>query len=73
MGQCAAEMLATRLFNEATENDISIVHGAVTSGTEWLFLRLEGDALLVDTRRYALANLPELLGALQTVLDVYVG
>ncbi len=72
VGQCAAEMLAARLFNQEADNNIEIVHGAITSGTEWLFLRLEGETLLIDSRRYALANLPELLGALQAVIDVYI-
>ncbi|MFY8001394.1 MAG: hypothetical protein ACOVSW_22570 [Candidatus Kapaibacteriota bacterium] len=71
VGQCAAEMLAARIFNEQQENNVRIIHGAVTSGTEWLFLRLEGEELMIDTHRYSLANLPELLGALQTVIDFY--
>jgi hypothetical protein len=71
IGQCAAEMYAARFFNEKNGNNTHIIHGCVTSAYDWLFLRLEGNTLLIDTRRYALANLPELLGALQTVIDFY--
>jgi hypothetical protein len=71
LGQCASEMLAARIFNEKDGSDVRIIYGSVTSAYDWLFLRLDGDTLTIDTRRYALANLPELLGALQTVIDVY--
>jgi hypothetical protein len=71
IGQCAAEMLAAHIFNERAGKPLPAIHGCVTSAYDWLFLRLEGDTLLIDTRRYALANLPELLGALQTVIDFY--
>lgn len=73
IGQCAAEMYAARLFNEKNGNRSSdIIHGCVTSAYDWLFLRLEGSTLQIDSQRYVLAKLPELLGALQTVIDFYV-
>ncbi|MCU0427478.1 MAG: hypothetical protein MUF71_17830 [Candidatus Kapabacteria bacterium] len=71
LGQCAAEMYAARIFNEEHQNPTAILHGCVTSAYDWLFLRLEGNSLRIDKRRYALANLPELLGALQSVIDFY--
>ncbi len=71
LGQCASEMLAARIFNENDDSDVRVIHGCVTSAYDWLFLRLDGNTLTIDTRRYALANLPELLGALQTVVDFY--
>ncbi len=48
LGQCAAEMLAARLFNERGEQPVGAVFGAVTTGDVWQFLRLSGDALVVD-------------------------
>ncbi len=71
VGQCAAEMLAARIFNEKDGSEVRIIHGCVTSAYDWLFLRLDGDTLTIDTHRYALANLPELLGAWQSVIDFY--
>ena len=41
IGQCVAEMLAAQRFNAEKENNVSRIYGAVTSGTDWLFLRLE--------------------------------
>jgi len=70
-GQCGAEMYAARLFNERNQEPYRIIHGAVTNGYEWVFLRLEEQMLLVDRNRYYLGNLPELLGVLQSVIGFY--
>ncbi len=70
-GQCGAEMYATRLFNQSHHEPIEIIHGAVTNGYEWLFLRLEGQMLLIDTEHYSLTNLPQLLGVLVKLIEFY--
>src|SRR5437870_7917851 len=41
INQCVAEMVAAQVFNRAKKNPIETVFGAVTTGTAWLFLRLE--------------------------------
>ncbi len=70
-GQCGAEMYAARLFNAQKGNDIHTIHGAITNGFTWQFLKLEGQTLFIDSQRYGLANLPQLLGAIQKVYDFY--
>lgn len=70
-GQCGAEMFAARLFNEQANQSYPIIYGAVTDGFEWVFLRLEDNMLFIDIDRYYLNALPELLGALQTIIDFY--
>jgi hypothetical protein len=70
-GQCGAEMYAARLFNQQKGNDIHTIHGAITNGFTWQFLKLEGQTLFIDSQRYGLANLPQLLGAIQKVYDFY--
>jgi hypothetical protein len=70
-GQCGAEMYAAKLFNAQKGNNISIIHGAVTNGFTWQFLKLEGQTLFIDSQRYGTANLPQLLGAIQKVYDFY--
>jgi hypothetical protein len=70
-GQCGAEMYATRLFNEREGNNIHTIHGAVTNGISWQFLKLEGQNLFIDTQKYGIANLPQLLGAIQKVYNFY--
>lgn len=70
-GQCGAEMYAARLFNQQKGSDIQTIHGAVTNGFLWQFLKLEGQTLFIDSQRYAIANLPQLLGAIQKVYNFY--
>lgn len=70
-GQCGAEMLAARIFNERKENNIKIIYGAVTNGFTWQFLKLENQNLFIDSQRYGTANLPQLLGAIQKIYDLY--
>jgi len=70
-GQCGAEMLAAQIFNERKGNNIKIIHGAVTNGFLWQFLKLENKTLFIDSQRYGTANLPQLLGAIQKVYDFY--
>ncbi len=70
-GQCGAEMYAARLFNEQKNEPYKIIHGAVTDGYEWVFLKLEENMLLIDSDRYYMQDLPRLLGALQTIVDFY--
>jgi hypothetical protein len=70
-GQCGSEMYASRLFNQQEGEPYETIFGAVTNGTEWQFLKLHENTLWVDTRKYAIANLPDLLGAIQKVYDFY--
>jgi hypothetical protein len=70
-GQCGAEMYAARIFNERKGNNIHTIHGAVTNGVAWQFLKLEGQTLFIDSQKYGTANLPQLLGAIQKVYNFY--
>jgi hypothetical protein len=64
LAQCMAEMLAARMFNEREGSGIEVVYGAVTNGSQWKFLKLHSDTLLVDVRDYFIDNLPKILGIL---------
>jgi hypothetical protein len=68
MAQCAAAMVAARLFNEREGNDISVLHGAVTTGNVWKFLKLEEQTVLIDQREYHINNLGEILGVLLSIV-----
>ncbi|MGC8642845.1 MAG: hypothetical protein ACP5XB_23545 [Isosphaeraceae bacterium] len=52
LGQCAAEMMAIRLFNEREGTPVLAVFGCVTSGSIWRFLKLEGSTLYIDKLEY---------------------
>jgi hypothetical protein len=73
LSQTAAQMIGVRIFNQKNtkENPIETIYGACTTGYEWIFLKLEEDTIFIDTRRYYLIQLPQLLGILQFVVDFY--
>jgi hypothetical protein len=64
MGQCAAAMVAARLFNEREGQGPTTIHGAVTTGTAWRFLKLEENTLLVDKPEYPLEPVGRILSIL---------
>lgn len=64
MGQCAAEMVGARLFNERAGNPIDPVYGAVTTGTAWRFMSLSGSTLAIDMSEYSISEVEQILGIL---------
>ena len=64
LGQCVAEMVAAQHFNAEEDNDIPCIYGATTSGTEWLFLKLEGKRLYIDMLPYQIERCDKILGIL---------
>jgi hypothetical protein len=67
LGQCAAEMLAIRLFNEREGTPQPAVFGCVTSGNLWRFLKLEGTTLYIDRPEYYLRDVGRILGILVNI------
>jgi len=68
--QCAAQMVGAKIFNEKNNVKTKFIYGCVTTGNEWLFLKL-GDELLIDKRKYFLIELGELLAVFQNIIDDY--
>lgn len=69
LGQCVAEMLAAQRFNEEKGNNIQWVYGVTTSGTDWLFLKLEGQKLHIDMGVYAIGQCDKILGILSSMVS----
>jgi hypothetical protein len=69
LGQCVAEMLASRIFNEREEKQISTIYGAVTSGNTWRFLKLKEQVIGIDLTEYYLIDLNKILGILATAIQ----
>ncbi len=67
LGQCVAEMVAAQRFNAEKGNDIPIVYGATTSGTEWRFFKLEGQTLHIDMTLYQIERCDKVLGILASM------
>jgi len=64
LGQCVAEMVAAKLFNEQEGHNIGTIYGVVTLGNIWKFLKLEAQVISSDAVEYYLQNLPKILGIL---------
>lgn len=62
LGQCAATMLAAQIFNQRAGNDIEIIYGVVTTGTNWKFLTLEQNIVCIDSIEYYIKEVDKILG-----------
>ncbi len=69
LGQCLAEMVAAQLFNQQEGNQISTIYGAVTIGTIWQFLQLDGDVVSIDLREYYIRDIRKILGILMQAVN----
>ena len=67
LGQCVAEMVAAQHFNAEHGNDIPCVYGALTSGIDWVFLKLEENKLQLDMAAYQIAQCDKILGILASM------
>jgi hypothetical protein len=73
LGQCIAQLVAARQFNDAAGRTAAPIHGCVTTGETWQFLRLEGAVALLDRTRYYLDNVPGILGTLLAIVGAADG
>ena len=69
LGPCIAAMVAAREFNSEAVPPVDSVHGVVTTGGAWKFLRLSGSALTLDRREYFVAELGRIMGILKHLLE----
>ena len=69
-GQCLAELIAAQKINDDAGFP---VYGIVTDGTLWQFGRLIGDTFTQNRTDFALANLPTLFGAVDSVFNAVIG
>lgn len=68
LAQCIAEMVAAHLFNERGGNKIKAIYGAVTIGTIWQFLKLEGNVVSIDLSEYYIKDIKKILGILYSAI-----
>jgi hypothetical protein len=69
LGQCVAQMVAARMFNERTGETSRPMFGCVTTGEVWQFLRLDGTTVTAARERLFLDNVGGILAALQAILQ----
>ncbi len=70
VAQCAAQMVGAKVFNENKGVKLEKIYGCVTTGREWLFMRLE-DKIYIDKKIYSLERIEELLGIFQYIINYY--
>jgi hypothetical protein len=69
--QNAAQLYGARVFNQNHNNEIKDIYGAVSNGSDWQFLFLEGNTIFIDEKVYSVNELPHLLGILQYIVELY--
>ena len=62
--QCAAEMIAARIFNEQEGNPTETIYGVVTNGQLWQFMRLKENTAEIDLNFYELNEIEKIIGIL---------
>ncbi len=67
-GQCIAEMVAARIFNEREGTPRPALHGTVTTGDVWKFLRLEDNTVWIDQPVYYLDRIEKIVGVLLEIV-----
>ncbi len=72
LGQCVASMIGAQVFNERQGNKIGIIYGAVTTGTIWKFLTIEGKQVTIDVVEYYIKEIDKILGILLNPLKEYL-
>jgi hypothetical protein len=72
LGQCAAEMVAARMFNERAGVPLPAVYGVVSTGSVWQFLKLQGGTLFIDATEYHIREPGLILGILRHIIDTTV-
>ncbi len=69
IGQCLAEMVAARLFNENENNKVDTIYGVVTTGSAWKFMKLiDGNTVFIDKREYHIESIDKIMGILTAMV-----
>jgi len=68
LGQCVAQLVGARKFNERAGFPAGTLHGVVTTGETWQFLRLDGATVTLHPSRLFIDDLGAILAAFRSVL-----
>jgi hypothetical protein len=72
LGHCIAAMTAAQIFNRRTEQTISTIYGAVTTGTNWKFITLQGSTVNIDANEYYINQIETILAILLQPLQLEI-
>ena len=68
LGQCIAQAVAARIFNERAGEADRSVFGCVTSGNDWQFFRLDGSDVVLDRKLWYLDQVGGILAVFRAIL-----
>ena len=71
LGQCIAEMVAAHKFNQKHDNRVEVIYGAVTTGTNWKFLKLVNQTMFIDLDDYYIKEINQIMGILVNPFKQY--
>jgi hypothetical protein len=69
IGQCLAEMVASKIFNEKENNEVNNSYGVVTTGSVWKFLKLTDNTAFVDKKEYHIESIDKIMGILIAMVN----
>lgn len=69
IGQCLAEMLASKIFNAKENNELNNIYGVVTTGSAWRFIKLTGETAFVDKKEYHIESIEKIMGILTEMIN----
>ena len=64
LGQCVAEMYASSIFNEKEKLQLPAIYGAITTGSNWRFLKYKDNTAFIDLDEYPIENTSKIVGIL---------
>ena len=64
LGQCVAEMYALSIFNEKDKLQLPTIYGAITTGSNWRFLKYKDNTAFIDLDEYPIENTSKVVGIL---------
>jgi len=67
--QCIAEMIAAKRFNDNKSNPLNSILGVVTTGSNWKFITLQNNSVLIDFEEYLIAEVDKILGIFKGFID----
>lgn len=69
LGQCAAEMIAAKKYNEQEGILLANIYGVVTSGNIWKFLKLQNNSIYIDLDDYSIKEITKIVGVLYSMIE----
>ena len=70
LGQCIAEMVAAKIFNQLEKDEsVKKIYGVVTTGTAWKFLKMDESDVYIDLDEYPIESPDKIIGILLEMIS----